>query len=1042
MGSIGKCHIPRNTSVVSGSNANFTASFTGTPVPTVQWQVSTNGGGLYTDIAGQTSTTLNFTTTGSQSGNLYRLRGTNTCSSNVPTTGALLTVTGGCSTAAVISVTGLSSICAGSSTTIAVSITGGVSPYTLVYNDGTSNFSVPGYASGTNITVFPASTRSYTIVSVTDVNSCVGSGNSGTATITVNPAINAGITNNSGTTILTCTQTSISVTATGGTTYLWDGGATPNTAANSFTSPGTYNVTVTGAGGCNAQGQITITQNITAPTAGITNNTGTTQLDCTITSISVTATGGVSYSWDGGASPGTANNSFSSPGTFTVTVSGANGCTSQAQIVITQNITPPTAGITNNTGTTQLDCTITSISVTATGGVSYAWNGGATPGTANNSFSSPGTYTVTVTGANGCTSQAQIVITQSVTPPTAGITNNSGSAVLTCTLTSISVTATGGVSYSWDGGATPGTANNSFSAPGTYTVTVTAAGGCTAQAQIVITQNITTPTAGITNNTGTTALGCGVTSISVTATGGVSYSWDGGATPGTANNSFTSPGTYTVIVTGTNGCTSQAQIIITTTSTLPAPGPFTGPVNVCVYVGTGTQLTYSVPEVPGATYNWVVPNTVTIVSGQGTNSIIVTINNGFVGNANKQLRLTATNACGTSPLAIYYLLAQAPNTPAPIVTTGINVCPVISTANTYTYTIASVIGASSYLWTAQAGTTTIASINGPGAIDTSVTVSFAAGFTNSAITVSSANGCGTSNARSIALTANAPGTPSPIAGPTNACEFSAPNGAPATYSVTNDPANTYNWTVPQNVIGLAGQGTNTISFVYPNGFTSGSITVSATNGCGTGSSRSLNITRLTPGTLSQIDVIESVGCPNRQYIYSVVGLPANSTSIQWAIPNISGAFIVSGQGTRSISVSYPATAVNGSVSATAVSNCANSAVRSTNVKLPVCPDAPPPPPGPRATAKGGSIVTTTTLAEAMQVNVFPNPTTSDFKLQVLTAGKEQIGVRVMDMQGRSIKSITVMPYQTISLGSDLKSGAYMMEVRQGEQIKVTKLLKF
>ena len=134
------------------------------------------------------------------------------------------------------------------------------------------------------------------------------------------------------------------------------------------------------------------------------------------------------------------------------------------------------------------------------------------------SITVPGNYNVIVTSANGCTSSASINITQSTNSPTAGITNNSGTTVLTCATTSISVTATGGTSYSWNGGATPGTAANSFTAPGLYTVTVTSATGCTSQANINITQNTIAPTAGITNNTLTTVLTCTTTSVNVTAT--------------------------------------------------------------------------------------------------------------------------------------------------------------------------------------------------------------------------------------------------------------------------------------------------------------------------------------------------------------------------------------------------------------------------------------------------------------------------------------------------------------------------------------------
>ncbi len=83
--------------------------------------------------------------------------------------------------------------------------------------------------------------------------------------------------------------------------------------------------------------------------------------------------------------------------------------------------TPVSAGITNDTGTTILTCTTTAISVTATGGTGYAWSGGATPGTAANSFTSAGTYTVTVTDSNnGCEAIASIIITftPDTTPPT------------------------------------------------------------------------------------------------------------------------------------------------------------------------------------------------------------------------------------------------------------------------------------------------------------------------------------------------------------------------------------------------------------------------------------------------------------------------------------------------------------------------------------------------------------------------------------------------------------------------------------------------
>ncbi|RAR46207.1 putative metal-binding motif-containing protein, partial [Flavobacterium lacus] len=91
------------------------------------------------------------------------------------------------SSAAVLS--GGATICSGDSSALQVNITGGVAPYTLVYTNGTSTFTVNNYVSNTAINVSPASTSTFSIVSVTGANGCAGIGNSGTAMITVNENI-------------------------------------------------------------------------------------------------------------------------------------------------------------------------------------------------------------------------------------------------------------------------------------------------------------------------------------------------------------------------------------------------------------------------------------------------------------------------------------------------------------------------------------------------------------------------------------------------------------------------------------------------------------------------------------------------------------------------------------------------------------------------------------------------------------------------------------------------------------------------------------
>src|SRR5439155_8745093 len=85
---------PGAQSITYGANASFTAAAIGSPSPTVQWQVSTNGGTTFANVLGATSATLNLTKPlVSQSGNQYRAVFTNTCTTPTATSNpAALTV--------------------------------------------------------------------------------------------------------------------------------------------------------------------------------------------------------------------------------------------------------------------------------------------------------------------------------------------------------------------------------------------------------------------------------------------------------------------------------------------------------------------------------------------------------------------------------------------------------------------------------------------------------------------------------------------------------------------------------------------------------------------------------------------------------------------------------------------------------------------------------------------------------------------------------------------------------------------------------------
>jgi hypothetical protein len=83
---------PVSQSVNALTNVTFTAAATGTPTPTVQWQVSTNGGAGYSNILNATSTSLTLQAMGDMNGNLYRAVFMN-AGGSAPTTPATLTVT-------------------------------------------------------------------------------------------------------------------------------------------------------------------------------------------------------------------------------------------------------------------------------------------------------------------------------------------------------------------------------------------------------------------------------------------------------------------------------------------------------------------------------------------------------------------------------------------------------------------------------------------------------------------------------------------------------------------------------------------------------------------------------------------------------------------------------------------------------------------------------------------------------------------------------------------------------------------------------------
>src|SRR5690606_26378910 len=214
-----------------------------------------------------------------------------------------------------------------------------------------------------------------------------------------------------------------------------------------------------------------------------------------------------------------------------------------------------------------------SFSITAVDGLTYSFNEGAYGTTTSWSGLSADNYTVVARNSNGCAS-GELIVTINAQPetPTAAIANNNG-LDLNCSNPSTTLSASGGISYSWsNGSAVVGTsAALEVTEAGTYTVTVTGENGCTATASETVTLDDILPSASITENG--LELSCNITSLTLTASGGVSYSWSNESMViGTsATLEVTEAGTYTVTVTGANGCNATASETVTLDDTLPSP---------------------------------------------------------------------------------------------------------------------------------------------------------------------------------------------------------------------------------------------------------------------------------------------------------------------------------------------------------------------------------------------------------------------------------------------------------------------------------------
>ncbi len=496
----------------------------------------------------------------------------------------------------------------------------------------------------------------------------------------------------------------------------------------------------------------------------------------------------------------TQNITVSTSGSYTVHYTDANGCTSSnsAATVVTVNATPSAPTISASSATTF--CQGGSVVLTSSASSNNLWSTSAT--TQSITVSTLGNYTVQYTDANGCTSPnsaATVVIVSTAA------TANAGSNQMICYNSAATLNGSIGGSASSATWSTRGDGvfNNANSLNAIYTpgpldktngsvvltlVTDDPVGSCDAETS---TMTLTIrPELIVTAMPGTIPCNGGTTSVAVSATGG-----SGIYNPndiGTFANVYA--GTHTYTVTDNAGCSGSTTITITE------------PAAIVVTAAAGTidckrGKTFVQVSATGGSGNYVSGTGKFTHIKAGTYTYTVTDDNGCSGST------TITVADGT---------ADRPPRPGGISGQSTNLCA----GGIYTYTIAPVPNATSYIWTYPPGFTEISNTG------TGITLSIPQGLIYDSISVQGKNDCGTSHSKKLKLHG------SPNSAVISGATVVQAQQSGVVYTVTNVQAGeTCIWTTEYNSIEiLSGQGTPSITVKFGN--RSGFIRVQTTNACG------------------------------------------------------------------------------------------------------------------------------------------------------------------------------------------------------------------
>jgi len=490
--------------------------------------------------------------------------------------------------------------CGLSNGAVDLTITGGTTPYTIAWSNAANTEDLTNIAGG-----------NYT-VTVTGANGCSATssanvGNNNTApNVTGTPTANTSCVSNNG-------GIDITASPSGSYTYTWSNSAATEDLTN--IAAGTYTVTVSAGGSCSSTASFTVANNVSDP--DITNVITPDICSQNIGGINISVTGATppyTYIWSNMTNSEDLSNIPS--GTYTVTVSGVNGCSASASFNVPNNSSGfSLSGAAQPLSSCASDNGSVNLTITPAGTYGIMWSNSAL--TEDISNLPAGTYTVTVTEAGSCSATASFVVddvtesptlSQNITPEVCGMLDGA-----------VNLTVSGSTTpYDFDWSNSGSTEDLNNIAAGTYVVTVTGANGCSATTSATVPGNtIAFSVNGVTSENTSCAINNGAIDVTVSPSGIYTYQWS--STGSSQDLTGLTGGSYTVTVSAGGNCTASASFtvgsttldpVITSSLTPATCGTNTGEINLTISGGVapyafswgGGQVTEDLTNLVPGTY--------------------------------------------------------------------------------------------------------------------------------------------------------------------------------------------------------------------------------------------------------------------------------------------------------------------------------------------------------------------------------------------------------------------------------------------------------